>query len=39
MHLQLTRTSPAFTDRQRQIIALIAAGCSTLGQLSSHEPE
>ena len=28
MHLQLTRTSPAFTDRQRQIIALIAAGCS-----------
>ena len=28
MHLQLIRTSPAITDRQRQIIALIAAGCS-----------
>lgn len=28
MHLQLIRTSPAITDRQRQIVALIAAGCS-----------
>jgi len=28
MNLQLTRTSPAITDRQRQIVALIAAGCS-----------
>ena len=28
MHLQLIRTSPAITDRQRQIIELIAAGCS-----------
>jgi hypothetical protein len=26
MHLQLIRTSPAITDRQRQVIALIAAG-------------
>jgi ATP/maltotriose-dependent transcriptional regulator MalT len=28
MHLQLIRTSPAITDRQRQIVELIAAGCS-----------
>jgi len=28
MHLQLIRTSPAITDRQRQIIELIAAGYS-----------
>lgn len=28
MHLQQIRTSPAITDRQRQIVALIAAGCS-----------
>jgi DNA-binding CsgD family transcriptional regulator len=28
MNLQLIRTSPAITDRQRQIVALIAAGCS-----------
>ena len=28
MHLQLIRTSPAITARQRQIVALIAAGCS-----------
>ena len=28
MHLQLIRTSPAITDRQKQIVELIAAGCS-----------
>jgi len=28
MQLQFIRTSPAITDRQRQIVALIAAGCS-----------
>ncbi|MGD0273169.1 MAG: helix-turn-helix transcriptional regulator [Gaiellaceae bacterium] len=28
MHLQLIRTSPAITDRQRQIVELIAAGYS-----------
>ena len=28
MHLQLIRTPPAITARQRQIVALIAAGCS-----------
>jgi len=28
MHLQLISMSPAITDRQRQIVALIAAGCS-----------
>ena len=28
MHLQLIRTSPAITERQRQIVELIAAGCS-----------
>ncbi|MGD0166781.1 MAG: helix-turn-helix transcriptional regulator [Gaiellaceae bacterium] len=28
MPLQAIRTSPAITDRQRQIVELIAAGCS-----------
>jgi len=28
MHLQLIKASPAITERQRQIVALIAAGCS-----------
>jgi DNA-binding CsgD family transcriptional regulator len=28
MHLELTDTPPAITDRQRQIVALIAAGYS-----------